>query len=207
MQAAASTVALERRVPAEESARADFYALLARLFHGAPDARLLASIARAPALDASSPLASAWGGLTAASHAMDADAAREEFGALFAGVGKAEVPIYAGFYLGAPAADHPRVRLRRELAHLGLAPREDNSEPEDHLAGLFDVMRVLVAGGAGRAAASLAEQRRFFETYVAPATQRFHAAINAAPTANYYRKVAGFAAAFVSFESESFQLE
>jgi TorA maturation chaperone TorD len=207
MDALTAPVVLQRRVPAEEAARADFYALLARLFHDAPDAALLAALAHAPELEAGSPLAGEWRDLTWASRAMDADAARTEYDALFVGVGKAEVSIYAGYYLGAPAADHPRVRLQRELAAMSLAPRDGNPEPEDHLAGLFDVMRVLVAGGAGREPASLADQRRFFETYIARATQCFCAATKAAPAANYYRKVAQFAAAFVSFESKSFELE
>lgn len=207
MEAAASTVVLQRRLPAEEAARADFYALLARLFHEAPDGSLLASLAQAPRLGGDRELDAAWNALCLASRAMDAEAARDEYEALFVGVGKAQVSIYAGYYTGAPAADHPRVRLQRDLAQLGLAPKAGNPEPEDHFAGLFDVMRVLVAGGAGRAPASLADQRRFFDTYVAPATQRFLAAINAASIANYYRTVARFAAAFIAFESDSFELE
>jgi len=202
-----ATVALQRRVPAEEAARADFYALLARFFHAPPDAQLLASLARAPRLGGDGELDAAWSALCLASQAMDAEAARDEYEALFVGVGKAQVSLYAGYYTGAPAADHPRVRLQRDLAELGLAHKQDNAEPEDHVAALFDVMRVLVAGGAGRPAAGLAAQRCFFDTYVAPATHRLRAAIDAAPMANYYRKVARFAADFVSFESESFQLE
>jgi len=202
-----ATVALQRRVPPEEAARADFYALLARLFHAAPDAQLLASLAQAPRLGGDGELDAAWSALCLASQAMDPEAARDEYEALFVGVGKAQVSLYAGYYTGAPAADHPRVRLQRDLAELGLAHKQDNAEPEDHVAALFDVMRVLVAGGAGRPAAGLAAQRCFFDTYVAPATHRLRAAIDAAPMANYYRKVARFAADFVSFESESFQLE
>ena len=207
MEATATPVVLQRRLPAEEAARADFYALIARLFHGAPDRALLAHLANAPELGGAGELDAAWSALCLASRAMDEEAARDEYEALFGGVGKAQVSLYAGYYSGAPAADHPRVRLQRDLAELGLAPREDNPEPEDHFAGLFEAMRVLVAGGAGRAPASLADQRRFFETYVAPATHRFRAAVDAAPQANYYRTVARFAAAFVSLESESFQLE
>ena len=46
---------LQRRLEPEDQARADFYALLARLFTDAPDAALLAGIAHAAAL---SPTAS-----------------------------------------------------------------------------------------------------------------------------------------------------
>ena len=68
----------------EDQARADFYALLARLYSDAPDAALLAAIAEAPPLEvaplandeARSPgLAQAWDALRAASAAMNPGAA------------------------------------------------------------------------------------------------------------------------------------
>ena len=107
-----------------------------------------------------------------------------------------------------PAAiDHPRVRIRADLAGLGLAPRDASTEPEDHFAGLFDAMRVLVAGGAGRGPATLEEQRRFFQSHLAPAFDGFLKATARAPQANYYRRVAALAAAFLAIESESFELD
>ena len=207
MEATAMPVVLQRRLPAEEAARADFYALIARLFHGAPDAALLSHLANAPELGGVAELDAAWSSLCLASRAMDAEAARDEYEALFCGVGKAEVSIYAGYYIGAPAADHPRVRLQRDLAALGLASRDDNPEPEDHFAGLFEAMRVLVAGGAGRAPATLAEQRQFHDEYLAAGARKFFAAVQASPHANYYRRVAQFAAAFLELEAQSFELD
>jgi TorA maturation chaperone TorD len=138
---------------------------------------------------------------------MDADAAAEEHEALFAAPGKAPVPPYAGYYTGASAVEHPRVRIRADLVALGLAPRPDSTEPEDHLAGLFEAMRVLVAGGAGRSGATLAEQRRFFEAHVEPAAPLFFAALARSDKANYYRRVAAFGAAFAALEARSFALE
>jgi TorA maturation chaperone TorD len=81
------------------------------------------------------------------------------------------------------------------------------TEPEDHFAGLFEVMRVLVAGGAGRSPASLAEQRRFYAAHVEPGVARFLAAVGSAAEANYYRHVAALGTAFTALESESFQLD
>ena len=206
---AAAPVTLHRALPPEEAARGDFYALLARLFHAAPDALLLGRLAAADSLPAegSAVLARAWQDLVHASSAMDADAAAEEYEKLFVGVGKAAVSIYAGYYAGAPAIAHPRVRLQAELAALGLARKEGVGEPEDHFAGLLDVMRVLVAGGAGRGPAPVAEQRRFFQANLAPAVHKFVSKVGAAPEANYYRAVAAFAAAFLALEAESFQLD
>jgi TorA maturation chaperone TorD len=209
MSAAASPVAVHRALPPEEAARGDFYALLARLLHNGPDAALLRSLARAESLPAEgdAALGIAWQELVHASSAMDADAALEEYEALFAGVGKSAVSIYAGFYSGASAVEHPRVRIRADMSAMGLAPLETATEPEDHFAALFDVMRVLVAGGAGRSPATVPDQRRFFEAHVKPGVMKFFDALGRARQANYYRKVAALGAAFLALESESFLLD
>src|SRR5882672_6260747 len=105
---ALAQVAVHRPLPPEEAARGDFYALLARLLHNAPDAAVLRSIATAARIpaDGNAALAKAWQDLVDASAAMDADAALEEYEALFCGVGAAAVSIYAGFYSRARAIDH-----------------------------------------------------------------------------------------------------
>ncbi len=206
---AAVAVPIRRALAPEDAARANLYALLARLLSNAPDGALLRDIADAEALadDGDVALARAWQGLVDASSVMEVDAAAEEYEALFVGVGKAPVPIYAGYYTGAAAADHPRVRIRADLAALGLAPRPDSTEPEDHFAGLFEAMRVLVAGGAGRSPANVAEQRRFFESHLEAGAGPFFAAVGRAAAANYYRRVAELGAAFTALEVESFQLD
>lgn len=208
MSAVAASVAMRRALPPEEAARANFYALLGRLFRSAPDAALIRALAASEPLpaDGDVAIAAAWRDLINASSVMDAEAAAAEYEALFDGVGKAEVSIYAGFYAGAPAIDHPRVRLQADLAALGLARRERVSEPEDHFAGLFETMRVLVGGGAGREPAPIADQKRFFESHLQPSAPKFMKALGASPKANYYRTVAALGAAFVSLESDSFQL-
>jgi TorA maturation chaperone TorD len=66
---------------------------------------------------------------------------------------------------------------------------------------------VLVAGGAGREPAPLAEQERFFDRHVRPGAARFFAAVGAAGQAHYYRRVAALGAAFIALETESFQLD
>jgi TorA maturation chaperone TorD len=206
---AAARVQIHRPLPAEEQARADFYALLARLFHAAPDAKLLGTIAMAGEMpaDCDPDLAKAWNELVAASSVMDPEAVEEEFQVLFEGMGHSQVSIYSTYYVvGATAVDHPRVRLRADLADLQLAKRERVTEPDDHFAVLFDAMRVLVAGGAGRSAATLAEQTQFFEAHVEPGVTKFLRAVAAAASANYYRKAAALGLAFMAIESESFRL-
>ena len=201
-------VTVHRPLSTEDSARANFYALLARLLASGPDDALLGHLATAQPLPegADAALAQAWQSLVDASNEADADAACDEYDTLFVGVGKAPVSIYAGFHAGAPAVDHPRVRMQADLAALGLE-RTATGEPEDHYALIFETMRVLVAGGAGRDAAPLAEQERFFDRHVRPGAARFFAAVGAAREADYYRRVAAWGAAFIALEDESFRLE
>ena len=208
MMAATAPVRVERALSPEDAARGDFHALLARLLARAPDAALLASLAAANELPQGSEprFAAAWRDLISAAGTTDERAAEDEYNALFTGLGKAAVTIYAGAYAGATAVEHPRVRIQRDLAAFGLAHRVP-TEPEDHFAGLFDAMRVLAAGGAGRGPAALAEQRRFFESHLKPAAGGFFAALAAAPQSNFYRRVAALGEAFVALESQSFQLD
>lgn len=207
METVLSRVEEGRPVAPEDAARADFYALLAALFHHAPDAKLLQTLAIAPPIDGGSEdLARAWSELVAASAAMDPEAAAEEYESLFVGVGKARVSVYSGWYTGALWLEPARVRIIEALAALGLARPAGVAEPEDHFAALFDTMRILVAGGAGRGPASLAEQKRFYEGHVKPGVGPFLAAVREAPESNYYRRVAAVGEAFVGIENESFNL-
>jgi TorA maturation chaperone TorD len=207
MNAVAIPVALHRPLPPEEAARADFYALLGRLLLAPPDGELLSRLAAAPSLEGEGVLPRAWKGLVDASAAMDADAAAQEYELLFAGIGKSQVSPYAGAYAPATTVEHTRVRIQRDLAALGLERPATVTEPEDHFAGLFEAMRVLAGGGAGRGPGTLEEQKRFHEAHLARAWPPFAAALGAATEANYYRHVAAFAAAFAALEAESFKLD
>jgi TorA maturation chaperone TorD len=208
MSVAAAPLRVHRALPPEEAARGDFYALLARLLHRGADAGLLDAIASAEPIPAGGDetLSAAWDALSRASSVMDADAAGEEYDRLFVGVGQSPLSIYAGYYLGAAAIDHPRVRLQADLAGFGLE-RRGEGEPEDHFATLLDVMRVLVSGGAGREPASVAEQKRFFDGYLKDGASRFFKDVIACEGANYYRRVAALGLAFMAIETESFDLE
>lgn len=207
-EAVAAPLKVHRPLSAEDAARANFYALIARLLTGGPDEALLANLAAAEPLadGADAALARAWQALVAASATADADVVGEEYEALFVGVGKSRVSVYAGFHGGAPAVDHPRVRMQADLAALGLA-RTALVEPEDHYAIIFDTMRVLVGGGAGREPAPVAEQKRFFDRHVRPGAARFFAAVGADAQATYYRRIAALGAAFIALEMEAFELD
>ena len=205
-------VAVHPPIAAEDQARANFYALLGRLYSAAPDAALLRAIAAADALPVAAgegparDLAESWRTLIAASAAMDAESASQEYVDLFVGVGRSEVSLHASGYL-AGAGGSVLADMRAELSRHGLGRREGVSLYEDHLAAVCETMRVLVGGAPGIEASSSADQRKFFESYVSPWVAACCAAIIASPIANYYRRVAEFTQSFVAIERDALAIE
>jgi len=188
----------------EDEARADLYALLARLCYGGPDAALLASIARAGeefGRQHGSPLARAWQTLGTAAATTDPVAAQQEYDDLLVGTGRAPVSPYATYYLAESGREKIRVELRQELDAMGLSRKETSREPEDHFAGLFDVMRYLVNRGSGDVA--LRDQHRFFRRYIEPSYAVFCDAIIASERADFYRHVAALTLSYIDVEREA----
>jgi TorA maturation chaperone TorD len=215
--AGSAAITLHHRLEPEDQARADFYALLARLYAEAPDAALLRAIAGAPPLgvaahsekadESAASLPAAWDLLRAASEAMDADAATDEYNNLFVGVGKSEVNLHASHWLTGFMMEKPLADVRATLARLGLGRRAGVSLVEDHLAALLETMRILVAGQDDRRPASLAEQRAFFEQHIVGWAFPCCSAIRDSPVANYYRTVAQFTINFLALERDSFAID
>jgi TorA maturation chaperone TorD len=193
----------------EDQARADFYALIARLAFAGPDAWLLDSIARADAIIAAeSPLALAWNQMAAAASMADTApkvaAVQAEYDSVFVGTGMAEITPYASHYLAESMKERVLVRLREELEELGMARDRAAAEYEDHLAALCEVMRLLIAEGSGDVAVQ--KQKIFFMRYLAPWYADFCAAAIASPNTHFYKHVAGFIKAFLDVEAESFEM-
>ena len=187
----------------EDSARANVYALIGRLFYDVPDSKLLGEICgsgEAAGDPESRSLASAWAELHRACKSALPDAVRQEYDALFIGVGRAQVTLYTSYYVGGMSADKHLVRLREQLGTWGLGRRDSVHEVEDHISGLCDVMRYLIVQNQ-----PLDDQKRFFSDFVYPGVMPFCNAMVAANSADFYKKVAIFTRAF--FEMENTALE
>lgn len=188
-------------LPPEEQARANFYALLSRLFYGPPDAGLLAALGQADELEADDPLvAGSWRQLARASAGADAEAVREEYETAFVGTGRAPVTLYASAYSARTTSEAPLALLRGELAKLGLARRSEAGEPEDHIAALCDAMRHLVA------ASELADQHAFFRRWIQPIGEPLCNAIEESGHTVFYKHVARMAKAFFFLERSAFEM-
>jgi len=204
-----ASVTLQRPLAPEDEARAGAYAVLARLLAAPPDAGFLAVLGAAPRMAdvPLAPVAEAWNRLLDASVAMDADAARSEYEALFIGVGRCEVNLHGSHWRTGFMMEKPLVELRTDLAALGLARKGSATMVEDHAAALFETMRLLISGDAERRAAPLAVQRNFFEMHLLPWIFDCCAAIERCSLANYYRRVAEFVELFMAVERDSLAME
>lgn len=199
----------------EDMARANHYALISRLFHAAPDAALLDTLAAsgdwpvdddAPSAEAML-MARAWNSLCAASSAMDPAAAQQEFDTLFGGVGRPQVVPFASFHLAGFVNEKPLARLRDDLVALGLQRAAGESDPEDHIAALADVMRLLLTDTTRNEADRTAAQDRFFATHIEPWYGALIDALDAAPEANFYRCAGRYLRCFFDIEAAARQIE
>jgi TorA maturation chaperone TorD len=188
----------------EDEARAALYGLIARLFYAPPDPQVLAQLLHSEFFDAQSrePVALAWRALVDAASSAFPVVLEQEHTDLLVGTGKAEVTPYLGHYTMRYATDHPLVELRQQLAAWGIARRETASEPEDHIAGLCEVLRYAIAVQHR----GLEEQKAFFDRFVYRGATAFCDAVTASPKAVFYAHVARFARAFFDLEREAFEM-
>jgi len=192
----------------EDQARADFYALLARLLLVPPDGGLLAALAESEPVSAAGEFAleDAWLKLTQAASVVDAAAASDEFALLFLSTGNPLLNPFGSFYLTGHLNDVPLVQLRHDLARLRLARAPGAGESEDHLGALCETMRVLIQGAPGIGRQPLLAQKQFFEAHIRPWYAACLADIAHAEGANFYRVVAAVADAFLSIEAQAFSV-
>src|SRR5512135_1691976 len=125
-------------------ARAQEYALLARLLTRAPDAELIEQLSELRG-DAT-PLGVAHVELAEAAKNADVTKLEREFFDLFIGIGRGELLPYASYYLTGFLHERPLARLREDLARIGVSRADGVAEPEDHSGILCEIMSGLAGG-------------------------------------------------------------
>jgi len=202
---------LERVVAApalseEDRARAEHYAVLSRLFAGAPDGEFLHKLQALAAVwgSSDSALGQAWRELGEAAASVEAEAVEDEYTRTFLTIGRPEVMLFGSFYIAGFLMEEPVVELRNDLAELGLGRRFGVTESEDHIAALCDVMRHLIVTGPD--AAGLARQQLFFARHVAPWFGAFGDALEWAPDAVFYPRTANLVRTFFEIERLAFDM-
>jgi TorA maturation chaperone TorD len=192
----------------EETARAELYGLIAELFYAPPTPALLAQL-RVAATEAPASggfLEEPWRALVGTARDMDDASIQREHEALFGGVGKPEVYVYASHYLSGFLNEKPLAQLRTDLAALGLTrDAASMSETEDHVSYLMEVMRFLVAGD-DVAVSNLTQQAKFFAAHVQTWVLGLCDVLQANPRARFYAALAELTRAFVSVETQGFDM-
>lgn len=191
----------------EETARAEVYGLLAALYYAPPTAELLSqlrvAVTEAPA--AGGFLEEPWRELIATARVMSDTDIKDEYNALFGGVGKPDVYLYGSHYLAGFLNEKPLAALRSDLAALGLTRDEQMPETEDHLAYLCEVMRFLIAGDDVEVS-NLTQQQAFFSVHLQPWVTQLCDTLADNPKARFYATLAAFTRAFMSVEAQGFDM-
>lgn len=192
----------------EETARAELYGLISELFYAPARPELLTQlrVAATEAPTAGGFLEEPWRQLVGVAREMDDQSIQNEHNALFGGVGKPEVYVFASHFLTGFLNEKPLAQMRTDLAALGLG-RDDTtmSETEDHVSYVFEVMRFLVAG-EDVAVSNLTQQAKFFAAHVQTWLPAFCDAVQATPRARFYAALAELTRAFVSVEAQGFDM-
>ncbi len=189
----------------EEAARANLYGLIARLFYAPPDELLISELVRSPGVEEegkASPLAVSWRTMVDACRTAFPMNLKHEHTALFVGTGKAEVTPYLSHYVLRHSSDNPLVELRGLLDSWGIARRQGVPEYEDHIAGVCETMRFVIAEQQRLPE----DQKLLFERFLYQGASAFCSAVNASKDARFYRLVASFAQAFFDVEKTAFEM-
>ena len=204
-----STLTFVHPISPEDRARANFYAVLAALYADAPSRALLQAIASAEPLPegGTEPFPRAWNRLVDACHAMDVDAAQQEYWDLFIGTGRCEVNLHASHWRVGYMMEKPLVELRDDLARLGVSRKSDTAMVEDHLSALCETMRLLIEGNGERRPAALADQKSFFERHLDSWIGDLCTALKQSPLANFYLPVGEFTELFMAIERDSLAID
>jgi TorA maturation chaperone TorD len=191
-------------LPDEDRARGNVYALLGNLLAGPPDADTLQMLgAIAPEPDDDSLLAAAWQMLAVAASRANRESLREEYDALFIGVGRGELVPYGSWYLTGFLMEQPLAQLRADLRELGIERQAGVHEPEDHAAALCDTMALLITADEP---ASLDRQHDFFARHLEPWIPRFFRDLQQAESARFYRAVGQLGELFIGVEAQAFRV-
>lgn len=188
----------------EERGRADIYRLLA-LFLDRPPSQDILDMLKNAQPDASD-LGVIVTSLGTAASKLSKKQIEEEFTELFVGAPMARFMPYASYYTNGQLFGRALAELRMDLGRYGIARREDATEPEDHIATLFEIMSGLLIDGFQDSPLSLHEQARFFSKHIAPWTPRFFDELEKAKGSEFYVNVARFGRRFIELETEAFRM-
>ena len=190
-------------VTPEDRLRADLYNFLGLLLAGPPDEMLLAQTAGLSGDE--SPLGVAINALAKIAKLSKPATVEREFNKLFIGLGRGELLPYASYYLTGFLNEKPLATLRQDMLARGLSRAQNAYEPEDNIASLMEMMGALIVGRFGTAA-TVADQKTFFNRHISPWAGHFYSDLEAAENSVFYASVGAVGRVFMEIEAEGFRM-
>jgi TorA maturation chaperone TorD len=190
-------------VAPEDRLRADLYNFMGLLLSGPPDQTLLDQCVGLSGDE--TPLGQAIAGLARVAKVTKPKAAESEFNALFIGLGRGELLPYASYYMTGFLNEKPLAALRADMAARRISRAANVFEPEDNIASLMEMMAGLIVGRFS-GAATLDDQKTFFNKHVAPWAGHFFSDLEAAKNSVLYASVGAVGRSFLDIEREAFRM-
>lgn len=191
-------------IPEEDFLRAQFYAFLAQLFATPPSESTLETLCKVEG--DSTLMGEALTALSKTAKVTTLEDLEDEYSKLFYGMGQGgEILPYASYYFSGQLYDKALAHLRQDMKRIGIERSEENSEPEDHIAYLFEIMHGLILGRF-EGASSIEEQQAFFDAHIAPWALKLFSDLEAAESSVLYMAIARVAHVFMEIESDAFKM-
>lgn len=200
----AEKVATVETVSAEDILRADMYDFLSAFLARPPSGILLTQASKLEGDE--SDIGHGISALARLANAIDPRDAHREFNALFVGLGRGELLPHGSYYLTGFLNEKPLARLRADMARLGIEREENVYEPEDNIASVCEMMSGLIRGRFG-GAASISEQKEFFEAHLSPWAELFFKDLEGAESSVLFAPIGTIGRAFIAVEQDAFRME
>ncbi len=198
-----ATASLVSDVSEEDALRAQIYDLLAVMLRKPPAADFLTKISGLTGDE--SDLGRGINALARLAQASSPEKIDAEFHRLFIGLGRGELLPYASYYITGFLNEKPLAKLRGDMTELGMVRDAAAYEPEDNIGSLCEMMAGMIHGRFG-APVSLAKQKDFFFTHLAPWAEHFFSDLEAAEGSVFYAPVGTVGGAFIQIEKQSFRM-
>ena len=186
----------------EDVHRSSLYALLSFLLAKPPSQEVLSNLSDLSGGD--NEIGVSIETLTLLVRKIDIRTIQREYQNLFIGVGRGELLPYGSFYMTGFLNEKPLANLRDDMKRIGIARSEGNSDPEDHIASLCEMMRGIISNQF-YTKLSMKEQRDFFSTHIGPWAKHFFKDLEGAENSVFYAPVGRLGSAFMEVEMEAFR--
>ena len=189
-------------VDIEDHHRSSIYALLSKFLSSPPSKDTLNKVRSL--VGGENRIGESINSLSVLSDKLDIKTIEREYHNLFIGVGRGELLPYASFYMTGFLNEEPLANLRDDMKKIGISRSNNNSDPEDHIASLCEMMSGIITNRF-YTTLSFKQQNDFFATHLGPWAKHFFDDLTAAEYSVFYAPVGSLGKAFMEIETEAFK--